>query len=447
MNKFLKGEDYMLKELIDKKEKVAIIGMGYVGLPLAVAFAEKGMNVIGFDINEEKINKYINGEDPTNEVGKERLKKATNLSFTSDEKKLNEAKFIIVAVPTPVLKNKMPDLRPVIGATELVGRNLKKGAIVVYESTVYPGVTEEVCLPILEKESSLNVGEEFKIGYSPERINPGDKKHRVENIVKITSGMDEESAEIIAEVYGEIIKAGVHKATSIKVAEAAKVIENSQRDINIAFVNELALIFDKIGIDTLEVLEAASTKWNFLQFKPGLVGGHCIGVDPYYLANKAEELGYHAEVILSGRKTNDNMGKFIAEKTIKKLIEAGKVVKNSHVLIMGLTFKENCPDLRNSKVEDIIKELKEYSVNISVTDPLANKVEAIKEYGVNLEEIDNIKKVDAVIIAVSHNEYKELNIKSFKEKFKDKDNMILMDVKGILNKEDAIKEGYKFWRL
>ena len=437
----------MLKELIDKKEKIAIIGMGYVGLPLAVAFAEKGMNVIGFDINEEKINKYINGEDPTNEVGKERLKKATNLSYTSDEKKLNEAKFIIVAVPTPVLKNKMPDLRPVIGATELVGRNLKKGTIVVYESTVYPGVTEEVCLPILEKESSLKVGEEFKIGYSPERINPGDKKHRVENIVKITSGMDEESAEIIAEVYGEIIKAGVHKATSIKVAEAAKVIENSQRDINIAFVNELALIFDKIGIDTLEVLEAASTKWNFLQFKPGLVGGHCIGVDPYYLANKAEELGYHAEVILSGRKTNDNMGKFIAEKTIKKLIEAGKVVKNSHVLIMGLTFKENCPDLRNSKVEDIIKELKEYSVNISVTDPLANKVEAIKEYGVNLEEIDNIKEVDAVIIAVSHNEYKELNIKSFKEKFKDKDNMILMDVKGILNKEDAIKEGYKFWRL
>lgn len=437
----------MLKELIDKKEKIAIIGMGYVGLPLAVAFAEKGMNVIGFDINEEKINKYINGEDPTNEVGKERLKKVTNLTFTSNEKKLNEVKFIIVAVPTPVLKNKMPDLRPVVGATELVGRNLKKGTIVVYESTVYPGVTEEVCLPILERESKLKVGEDFKIGYSPERINPGDKKHRVENIVKITSGMDEESSEIIAEVYGEIIKAGIHKASSIKVAEAAKVIENSQRDINIAFVNELALIFDKIGIDTLEVLEAASTKWNFLPFKPGLVGGHCIGVDPYYLANKAEELGYHAEVILSGRKTNDNMGKFIAEKTIKKLIESGKVVKNSHVLIMGLTFKEDCPDLRNSKVEDIIKELKEYSVNISVTDPLANKMEAIKEYGVKLEDIENIKEVDAVIIAVGHNEYKKLDIKSFKNKFKDKDNMILMDVKGILNKEDAIREGYKFWRL
>ena len=437
----------MLKELMEKKEKIAIVGMGYVGLPLAVAFAEKGMDVIGFDINQEKINKYIAGEDPTNEVGGKRLKKITNLYFTSNEEELKEARFIIVAVPTPVLKNKMPDLRPVIGATELVGRHLKKGTIVVYESTVYPGVTEEVCLPILERESNLRSKIDFKIGYSPERINPGDKKHRVENIVKITSGMDEESAEIIAEVYGEIIKAGVHKATSIKVAEAAKVIENSQRDINIAFVNELSLIFNKMEIDTLEVLEAASTKWNFLPFKPGLVGGHCIGVDPYYLANKAEELGYHAEVILSGRKTNDNMGKFIAEKTIKKLIEAGKVVKNSHVLIMGLTFKENCPDLRNSKVEDIIKELKEYSVSVSVTDPLANKLEAIKEYGVELKAIENVKEIDALIIAVGHNEYKQLDIKTFKEKFKDEDNMILIDVKGILNKKEAIKEGYKFWRL
>ena len=437
----------MLKELMEKKEKIAVVGMGYVGLPLAVAFAEKGMDVIGFDINQEKINKYIAGEDPTNEVGGERLKKITNLYFTSNEEELKKARFIIVAVPTPVLKNKMPDLRPVIGATELVGRNLKKGTIVVYESTVYPGVTEEVCLPILEEESRLRAGKDFKIGYSPERINPGDKTHRVENIVKITSGMDKVSSEIIAEVYGTIIKAGIHKATSIKVAEAAKVIENSQRDINIAFVNELALIFDKIGIDTLEVLEAASTKWNFLQFKPGLVGGHCIGVDPYYLANKAEELGYHAEVILSGRKTNDNMGKFIAEKTIKKLIEAGKVVKNSHVLIMGLTFKENCPDLRNSKVEDIIKELKEYSVNVSVTDPLANKSEAVKEYGVELKPIEDIKEIDALIIAVAHNEYKKLNIKTFKEKFKDKNNMVLIDIKGILNKEEVITEGYKFWRL
>lgn len=437
----------MLKELMKKKEKIAVVGMGYVGLPLAVAFAEKGMDVIGFDINQEKINKYIVGEDPTNEVGGERLKKITNLYFTSNEEELKKARFIIVAVPTPVLKNKMPDLRPVIGATELVGRNLKKGTIVVYESTVYPGVTEEICLPILEKESSLRSKIDFKIGYSPERINPGDKTHRVENIIKITSGIDKEASEIIAEVYGTIIKAGIHKATSIKVAEAAKVIENSQRDINIAFVNELSLIFDKIGIDTLEVLEAASTKWNFLPFKPGLVGGHCIGVDPYYLANKAEELGYHAEVILSGRKTNDNMGKFIAEKTIKKLIEAGKVVKNSHVLIMGLTFKENCPDLRNSKVEDIIKELKEYNVNISVTDPLANKLEAIKEYGVDLKSIEDVKEIDALIIAVGHNEYKQLDIKTFKEKFKDKNNMVLIDVKGIVNKEEAISEGYKFWRL
>lgn len=437
----------MLKELMKKKEKIAVVGMGYVGLPLAVAFAEKGMDVIGFDINQEKINKYIVGEDPTNEVGGERLKKITNLYFTSNEEELKKARFIIVAVPTPVLKNKMPDLRPVIGATELVGRNLKKGTIVVYESTVYPGVTEEICLPILEKESSLRSKIDFKIGYSPERINPGDKIHRVENIIKITSGIDKEASEIIAEVYGTIIKAGIHKATSIKVAEAAKVIENSQRDINIAFVNELSLIFDKIGIDTLEVLEAASTKWNFLPFKPGLVGGHCIGVDPYYLANKAEELGYHAEVILSGRKTNDNMGKFIAEKTIKKLIEAGKVVKNSHVLIMGLTFKENCPDLRNSKVEDIIKELKEYNVNISVTDPLANKLEAIKEYGVDLKSIEDVKEIDALIIAVGHNEYKQLDIKTFKEKFKDKNNMVLIDVKGIVNKEEAISEGYKFWRL
>ena len=437
----------MLKELMEKKEKIAIIGMGYVGLPLAVTFAEKGMDVIGFDINKEKINKYIGGEDPTNEVGKERLKKVTNLYFTSNEEELKKARFIIVAVPTPVLKNKMPDLRPVVGATKLVGRNLGKRTIVVYESTVYPGVTEEVCLPILEEESKLRAGKDFKIGYSPERINPGDKTHRVENIVKITSGMDKVSSEIIAEVYGTIIKAGIHKATSIKVAEAAKVIENSQRDINIAFVNELALIFDKIGIDTLEVLEAASTKWNFLQFKPGLVGGHCIGVDPYYLANKAEELGYHAEVILSGRKTNDNMGKFIAEKTIKKLIEAGKVVKNSHVLIMGLTFKENCPDLRNSKVEDIIKEIKEYSVNVSVTETLANKTEAVKEYGVELKPIEDIKEIDALIIAVAHNEYKKLNIKTFKEKFKDKNNMVLIDIKGILNKEEVITEGYKFWRL
>ena len=359
----------MYENILSKKFKLAVVGMGYVGFPLAASFAEHGVEVIGFDTNSKKIENYLNGKDPTREIGDERLKKISNIYFTSDEEKLKEAKFIIVAVPTPVLKNKMPDLTPIEGASKIVGRNLSNGAIVVYESTVYPGVTEDICVPILEMESGMICGEDFKVGYSPERINPGDKIHRVENIVKITSGIDEESSKIIAQVYGIIIKAGIHRATSIKVAEAAKVIENSQRDINIAFVNELSLIFDRIGIDTLEVLEAAGTKWNFLPFKPGLVGGHCIGVDPYYLANKAEEVGYHADVILAGRKTNDGMGKFIAEKTIKKLIEAEKIVKNSHVLIMGLTFKENCPDLRNSKVEDIIKELKEYNVKISVVDP------------------------------------------------------------------------------
>jgi len=341
----------------------------------------------------------------------------------------------------------MPDLTPIEGASKIVGRNLSNGAIVVYESTVYPGVTEDICVPILEMESGMICGEDFKVGYSPERINPGDKIHRVENIVKITSGIDEESSKIIAQVYGIIIKAGIHRATSIKVAEAAKVIENSQRDINIAFVNELSLIFDRIGIDTLEVLEAAGTKWNFLPFKPGLVGGHCIGVDPYYLANKAEEVGYHADVILAGRKTNDGMGKFIAEKTIKKLIEAEKIVKNSHVLIMGLTFKENCPDLRNSKVEDIIKELKEYNVKISVVDPIADKNEAKREYNVELEKLENIKDLDAIILAVGHDEYKEIDLKDLEKYYLNKENKILIDVKGIIDKEEASKLEYNLWRL
>lgn len=382
----------MLKKLLNREEKIAVIGMGYVGFPLAAAFTENGFEVIGFDINSKKIESYKNGIDPTLEVGNEKLKKLRNLEFTSDPLKIREAKFIIIAVPTPVLKNKIPDLRPIEGASEIVGKYLTKGSIVVYESTVYPGVTEEICLPILEKESKMKCGVDFKIGYSPERINPGDKIHRVENIVKITSGMDKESSEIIGDVYGQIIKAGIHRAPSIKVAEAAKVIENSQRDINIAFVNELSMIFDKMKIDTLDVLEAAGTKWNFLPFKPGLVGGHCIGVDPYYLANKAEEIGYHADVILSGRKTNDGMGKFIAEKTIKKLIEIDKVVKGSHILIMGLTFKENCPDLRNSKVIDIVNELQEYDVKVSVTDPLADSKEAKKEYGIELIDMKKVEK-------------------------------------------------------
>lgn len=428
-------------------KKIAVIGMGYVGFPLAIAFAENNFNVIGFDINEDKISLYRKGIDPTKEIGEERLSKIKNINFTFDENKLKEADFIIIAVPTPILKNKMPDLRPIKKASEIAGRNLKKNSIVVYESTVYPGVTEDICIPILEKNSGLKIISDFKIGYSPERINPGDKIHRVETITKIVSGIDDESLNTIANVYGQIIKAGIHRAPSIKVAEAAKVIENSQRDINIAFVNELALIFDKMNIDTLEVLKAANTKWNFLDFKPGLVGGHCIGVDPYYLANKAEEVGHHAEVILSGRKINDGMGKFIAEETIKKLIDTGKVVKGSKVLIMGLTFKENCQDLRNSKVEDIINELKNYKINIKITDPIADKNQAKNMYNIELSDFSKIKDIDAIILAVSHNEYKSIDLKKLKEKYREKENMILIDVKGFIDKQNAIKLGYNFWRL
>lgn len=437
----------MLEELINGNKKIAVVGMGYVGLPLAITFSEKNFNVIGFDINQSKIEKYLNGQDPTNEVGDERIKNSKNIEFTSNETKLKEAKFIIVAVPTPVLENKMPDLRPLEGASTIIGRNLSKGAIVVYESTVYPGATEEVCLPILEKESGLKCGVDFKIGYSPERINPADKENTLTKIMKITSGMDKESSDIIAEVYGKVITAGIHRASSIKVAEAAKVIENSQRDINIAFVNELSLIFDRIGIDTLEVLEAAGTKWNFLPYRPGLVGGHCIGVDPYYLANKASELGYHAQVILAGRRINDNMAKFVAEKTIKKLINDNIRVKGADILVMGLTFKENCPDLRNSKVNDIIKELKEYGANVHVVDPIAPKEEALEEYGIILEDESCIKNMDAVVVAVGHKEYRDMKPVELRKYFNPVyAKPLLIDVKSIFNKEEAEKE-YDYWRL
>lgn len=437
----------MLEELINGNKKIAVVGMGYVGLPLAIAFSEKNFNVIGFDINQNKIEKYLNGQDPTNEVGDERIKNSKNIEFTSDETKLSEARFVIVAVPTPVLENKMPDLRPLEGASTIIGRNLSKGAIVVYESTVYPGATEEVCLPILEKESGLKCGVDFKIGYSPERINPADKENTLTKIMKITSGMDKESSDIIAEVYGKVITAGIHRASSIKVAEAAKVIENSQRDINIAFVNELSLIFDRIGIDTLEVLEAAGTKWNFLPYRPGLVGGHCIGVDPYYLANKASELGYHAQVILAGRRINDNMAKFVAEKTIKKLINDNIRVKGADILVMGLTFKENCPDLRNSKVNDIIKELKEYGANVHVVDPIAPKEEALEEYGIILEDESCIKNMDAVVVAVGHKEYRDMKPVELRKYFNPVyAKPLLIDVKSIFNKEEAEKE-YDYWRL
>lgn len=434
----------MKDKLLRKKEKLSVIGLGYVGMPLAVTFAEKGISVIGFDLNKEKVNKYLNGEDPTNEIGSERLKKLTTIEFTSDEIKIREAKFHIVAVPTPVGKHNIPDLFPVESASRVVGRNLTKGSYVVFESTVYPGVTEDICVPILEKESGLKCGVDFKVGYSPERINPGDKVHTLENITKITSGIDEESSEVIAQVYESIIKAGVHKASSIKVAEAAKVIENSQRDVNIAFVNELAMIFDKMNIDTQEVLEAAGTKWNFLPFRPGLVGGHCIGVDPYYLTYKSEEVGYKSKLISSGREINNEIPKFVVEKTVRMLIDNDIKVKNANVLVLGLTFKEDCPDLRNSKVVDIIEGLKSYGMNIKIFDPVAEKEEAKREYGLEiLNKLENIEKVDVIIGAVKHKEFKEFSIENL---YKEDQEQILLDLKGIFSKEE-IEKKYKYWRM
>jgi len=432
---------------MNKDLRIALIGLGYVGLPIAISFAERGINTISFDVNKHKIELYQQGIDPTHEVGNEKIKNTKNIIYTSDEKKLDNANFFIVAVPTPVSEDKMPDLNPVISATKIVARHLKQGDYVVYESTVYPGVTEEVCLPLLEEISGLKLNIDFKLGYSPERINPGDPVHRLNNIIKVVSGSDKEALEHIANVYSIVVDAGVHKASSIKVAEAAKVIENAQRDINIAFVNELALIFDKMGIDTKEVLEAAGTKWNFLKFTPGLVGGHCIGVDPYYLTYKAQILGYHPQVILAGRRINDGMGKFIAEKCVKKMIAQEIPIKNATVAVLGLTFKENCPDIRNSKVYDIISELKEYGINVLVTDPLADKEEAKKEYDVNLVELDNIKEVDAVIIAVSHKEYQNLSLDKIKSLYKNTHNKkVLIDVKAIINKEEA-QADFDIWRL
>lgn len=424
--------------------KISVIGLGYVGMPLAVAFAKK-TRVIGFDVNKEKINMYLKGIDVTNEVGNDELSKST-VEFTCDETKLKEAKFHIVAVPTPINGDKTPDLRPVIGASEVVGRNLTKGSIVVFESTVYPGVTEEVCVPILEEMSGLKCGTDFKVGYSPERINPGDKVNRLETIIKVVSGMDEESLDIIAKTYEMIIEAGVYRAESIKVAEAAKVIENSQRDVNIAFVNELAMIFNRMGIDTNAVLKAAGTKWNFLKFSPGLVGGHCIGVDPYYLTYRGEQLGYRSQIIAAGRRINDGMGKFIADETIKQLIKANKNVKGSKVGILGITFKENCPDVRNTKIIDIIDELKEYSVDCIVVDPIADKEEVRNEYGIELSTSDELKDLDCIILAVAHNEYMNIELNKLSKVFSG-ESKIIIDIKGIINKYDAQNKGYIYWGL
>ena len=422
--------------------KMVVVGLGYVGLPLAISFAKK-IPVIGFDYNQKKIELYKQGIDVTNEVGNEALKNTT-MEFTADPKDIKEGDFIVVAVPTPIDEHKNPDLTPVIGASEFVGQNLKKGAVIVYESTVYPGVTEDICVPIIEKESGLKCGVDFKIGYSPERINPGDKVHRFETIKKIVSGMDEETLEKIANVYSMVVQAGIYKASSIKVAEAAKVIENSQRDINIAFVNELSVIFNKMGIDTNEVLDAACSKWNFLNFRPGLVGGHCIGVDPYYLTYKAQELGYLPEVILSGRRINDNMGKYIAQNIVKEMIKLDVPIKGSKILVKGITFKENVPDIRNSKVIDIINELKEYGINVLVEDVYAEKEEVEKEYKIELQE--NVKDVDVIVFAVAHNEYKETSVEDMKTTLKDDRNLII-DIKAMFDKEKLEKEGLKVWRL
>ncbi len=435
----------LYENLVEKKEKLSLVGLGYVGMPIAIEFAKRGIEVVGYDLNANKIETYKSGIDPTNEVGDEVIS-STTVKFTSEEKDLASARFHIVAVPTPVNEDHTPDLTPVKGASEILGRNLTKGSIVVFESTVYPGVTEEVCIPILEKESGLTCGIDFKVGYSPERINPGDKVHRLSTITKIVSGMDEESLDIIAKVYEIVVDAGVHRAESIKVAEAAKVIENSQRDINIAFMNELSIIFNKMGIDTQSVLKAAGTKWNFLKFYPGLVGGHCIGVDPYYLTYKAEMLGYHSQIILSGRRINDEMGAYVAENVVKKLIAADKPVRNARVAILGFTFKENCPDTRNSKIIDIVKELREYGIEPIIADPTADKNEAKRLYDIDFTEMSTIHNMDVIILAVAHDEFKKLTIKDIDVLYCE-GKKVLIDVKGLLNRKEYEDAGYSYWRL
>ncbi|GAE31349.1 nucleotide sugar dehydrogenase [Halalkalibacter hemicellulosilyticus] len=457
----------LYEKIVSREEKISLIGLGYVGMPIAVAFAKK-IDVIGFDVNKEKIELYKQGIDPTKEVGNEVIKNTT-VDFTCDEAKLRDAKFHIVAVPTPVKADRTPDLTPVKSATKTLGRNLTKGSIVVFESTVYPGVTEEICVPILEKESGLKYGVDFKVGYSPERINPGDQEHRLETIIKVVSGMDEVTLEIVAKVYEIVVDVGVFKAESIKVAEAAKVIENAQRDINIAFMNELSIIFNKMDVDTKAVLEAAGTKWNFLNFSPGLVGGHCIGVDPYYLTYKAEQEGYYSQIILSGRKINDDMGKYVAESTVKKLIKAKKQINGARVAIFGVTFKENCPDVRNTKVVDVIKELEEYGIEVKVIDPVADKEDLWHEYKIHPSTIDEVQGMDAVIFAVPHEEFKDIELKEIINMFKTSEyidskaisevsatnelsssmdnDCVLIDLKGMFDRKEAEILGYNYWRL
>jgi len=437
----------LYSKLLNKKEYLSVLGLGYVGMPLAVAFAKK-LSVIGFDLNNSKVELYKSGIDPTKEVGDEAIK-TTTVQFTSNEKDLQKAKFHIVAVPTPINSDHTPDLTPIISASEILGRNLQKGSIIVYESTVYPGCTENVCIPILEKESGLQCGVDFKIGYSPERINPGDTVHRLENIVKIVSGMDEESLEEIKKVYDLVIEVGTYPVSNIRTAEAIKVVENSQRDVNIAFMNELAMVFDRMGIDTNEVVDGMNTKWNALGFRPGLVGGHCIGVDPYYFTYEAEKLGYHSQIILNGRIVNDSMGKFVADAAIKKMIEAGQAPKKSKVVILGLTFKENCPDTRNSKVSDIILRLREYDITPVVVDPWASGRDAMHEYGVSLTNLEDVRDADCVIVAVAHNEFKKMNLGYLKKLYKQgpDEEKVLIDVKGLYSISNLNSSGMSWWRL
>lgn len=429
---------------VEKETIVAVVGLGYVGLPLAVEFGKK-YRTIGYDLAEAKIASYQNYCDPTGEVSSEDLRAATFLECTTDSSRLASADFVIVAVPTPVDEAHIPDFSPLVGSSTTVGKNMKQGATVVYESTVYPGATEEVCIPVLEQHSGLKWKTGFHVGYSPERINPGDREHTLTRIIKVVSGDSPETLDQVAALYGSIIAAGVHKATSIKVAEAAKVIENTQRDLNIALMNELAIIFDKIGIDTTEVLEAAGTKWNFLKFKPGLVGGHCIGVDPYYLTHKAEMLGYHPQVILAGRRINDGMGKFIAENTVKRMIQSDCSIKGARVNVLGLTFKENCPDLRNSKVPDIIAELQSYGIDVTVHDPVADPAEARHEYGLDLSGWDDLPVADAVVVAVAHDAYRDMGLPVIRKKVRD--NGALIDVKAQFSDKHPALTGLAAWRL
>lgn len=433
------------QDLIDRKTKLSLVGLGYVGMPIAVEFA-KHVQVVGYDLNEDKIGQYRAGVDPTNEVGDE-VVAATAVEFTSDPTKLEEARFHIVAVPTPVNQDKTPDLSPVEGASRTLGRHLKRGSIVVYESTVYPGVTEDVCVPILERESGLKCGVDFTVGYSPERINPGDRVHTLTTIRKIVSGMDAKSLEEIKNVYDIVIEAGTYPVSTIKTAEAIKVVENSQRDINIAFMNELAMVFDRMGIDTSEVVDGMNTKWNALGFRPGLVGGHCIGVDPYYFTYEAERLGYHSQIILAGRKVNDSMGEFVADAAIKQMVLAGLAPAKARVGVLGITFKENCPDVRNSKVDDILKRLKQYGVTPLVSDPWADAADAERSYGVDLVPMDEMRGLDCLIVAVAHRQFREMDVSEYKAMFAggSNSNKVLVDVKSVLDKDDFTE--YRYWRL